>query len=218
MNKEIGRSFFKMGAVILAIVLLIFGFKSLFGYTKVEKVGTLSGCRVSTRMDTKETKRRRHGHGARTKHEYHIYYVTVTYEAEKSEVSSDLYAKFGIDPNSPDSIDGKTMKYVIFYRSVEKGFYERFSTFGTDTITFFKTKEGTVFPVYKYDSTEREAEKVYRDIDPPYFWYWVYNIGLGLAGICFILGFSGRRTAKNYSTDNAIVTTVDYNDFDKFHR
>lgn len=204
-----------MGLVLLAIVLLIFGYKNIFGYTKVEKVCTLSGCSVKTNRDVYTTRRRHRRHGARVRHKHYIYYVSVTYEAKKSEISSEL-SSIGVDPNKPDSVDGDKMQYVIFDRTVQKKFYDRFSSFGTDTITFFKTKDGTIFPVYKYDSTDREAEKVYRDVNPPNFWYWVYNIGLGLAGICFILGLSGIRTSKNYSNNNGVTSpSVNFDNFDQ---
>ena len=86
-----------------------------------------------------------------------------------------------------------------FHRDVEKHCYDMFLRYRGEYITFYKDENRRIFPTYVIDCDEREAEREYRDINPPHFWYVAYIIMLMTAALFIGFGIDAKVKARRYN-------------------
>ncbi|WP_294489596.1 hypothetical protein [uncultured Ruminococcus sp.] len=195
-NSDIYRSSTRMGVIVLLIVLAAFLFKSVTGYVKVTKEQTYENCAVQTWSEE-----HRNSKGGT----YHVYYLEISHGvSNKTDINfGDLYKND--DPLDYDMITPKesTEKEILFSRRIPYLYYSKFQSYNKNQVTMFKTEHGTRFPVYKLNCSEAEAEREYRRLDPPLFWYTAYVAGIFLGLLLLKFGHNAKRTADNYS-DNVL--------------
>ena len=194
-NQSLNRSLFKAGVVIIAITVVIFLVKSVFGYTNVTKVDTFNDCKVH--VFTEEIRSVRVTRGK-------MYFIQIDHK-ENKELDVD-FGKIYEDPENynvfkeTEKTDSNNNEYVTIYSgSIPYWVYRKFRDYNSGKVTFYKTSWGRAFPVYNPSCGKAEAERVYRRLDPPVLWYILYIIGFGI-GFSLIKGAKkSKRAADNYS-------------------
>lgn len=83
---------------------------------------------------------------------------------------------------------------IKFHKMVNKSFYNGFKNYTAGHVTFYKTADGHIYPTYKLNCDEREAEREYRAVSPPTDWLIAYAI-LGLIAAVDI--YFGTRSRDN---------------------
>ncbi len=71
-----------------------------------------------------------------------------------------------------------------------------------NTVTFYKDKYGKAFPVYQINCNEKEAERIYRQINPPIMWYMLFGILAMIGAVFVIIGLGSNRVAARYMNKN----------------
>ena len=185
---------------------VLFASKTLNGYVKVEPDQTYENCIVTTDYEYMG-----HGRGPYPVYKSKIYYVTVKQEVtEKNEISDhiegeeyDIKNAFSINDNS---ISKK--KEYLFNQNVPYSYYKMFSNYGSSRVKFYKTSLGRSFPVSSTVCSNAQAEKEYRKLDPPVFWYGAYVTGLAAGVIMLIVSARTKRIAQIYEdADGTIMGT-----------
>jgi hypothetical protein len=203
-NRDISSFFKKAGLTALIVTGVLFASKTLNGYVKVEPDQTYENCIVTTDYEYMG-----HGRGPYPVYKSKIYYVTVKQEVtEKNEISDhiegeeyDIKNAFSINDNS---ISKK--KEYLFNQNVPYSYYKMFSNYGSSRVKFYKTSLGRSFPVSSTICSNAQAEKEYRKLDPPVFWYGLYILGIVASGISLLLSIKTKRTAQIYEdADNSIL-------------
>lgn len=87
-------------------------------------------------------------------------------------------------------------------RSYYNGF-KKYDGRNTVRLSFFAKENGEIFPVYRLNCDEKEAERELRGIDKPIGWYVLYELGLLVAAVAFFTGMNARRVARNYANTPA---------------
>ena len=205
-NRDISSFFKKAGLTLLIATVVLFASKTLNGYVKVEPDKTCENCTVTTDYEYIG-----HGRGPYPVYKSKIYYVTVKQEVtEKNEISDhiegeeyDIKNAFSINDNS---ISKK--KEYLFNQNVPYSYYKMFSNYGSSRVKFYKTSLGRSFPVSSTVCSNAQAEKEYRKLDPPVFWYGAYVIGLAAGTIMLIVSARTKRIAQIYEdADGTIMGT-----------
>ena len=191
-NNDIGRTSTTAGLIVLGIVLVVFLYNSLTGYVKVTKDDTYDNCTVNTWHE-----QRRNSKGGT----YNVYYLKIYQEVSKyADIDfNDLYKTE--EPLDQDIYNSKEIieKNDLFFGEVPYLYYSKFNDYDSKKITIFKTDWGRSFPVYKQNCSAAEAEREYRRLDPPIFWYTAYGACIMLALVLISAGKKAKRTANNYS-------------------
>ena len=205
-NRDISSFFKKAGLTALIVTGVLFASKTLNGYVKVEPDQTYENCTVTTDYEYMG-----HGRGPYPVYKSKIYYVTVKQEVtEKNEISDhiegeeyDIKNAFSINDNS---ISKK--KEYLFNQNVPYSYYKMFSNYGSSRVKFYKTSLGRSFPVSSTVCSNAQAEKEYRKLDPPVFWYGAYVTGLAAGIIMLIVSARTKRIAQIYEdADGTIMGT-----------
>ena len=205
-NRDISSFFKKAGLTSLIVTGVLFASKTLNGYVKVEPDQTYENCIVTTDYEYMG-----HGRGPYPVYKSKIYYVTVKQEVtEKNEISDhiegeeyDIKNAFSINDNS---ISKK--KEYLFNQNVPYSYYKMFSNYGSSRVKFYKTSLGRSFPVSSTVCSNAQAEKEYRKLDPPVFWYGAYVTGLAAGAIMLIVSARTKRIAQIYEdADGTIMGT-----------
>ena len=205
-NRDISSFFKKAGLTALIVTGVLFASKTLNGYVKVEPDQTYENCIVTTDYEYMG-----HGRGPYPVYKSKIYYVTVKQEVtEKNEISDhiegeeyDIKNAFSINDNS---ISKK--KEYLFNQNVPYSYYKMFRNYGSSRVKFYKTSLGRSFPVSSTVCSNAQAEKEYRKLDPPVFWYGAYVTGLVAGTIMLIVSARTKRIAQIYEdADGTIMGT-----------
>ena len=205
-NRDISSFFKKAGLTALIVTGVLFASKTLNGYVKVEPDQTYENCIVTTDYEYMG-----HGRGPYPVYKSKIYYVTVKQEVtEKNEISDhiegeeyDIKNAFSINDNS---ISKK--KEYLFNQNVPYSYYKMFRNYGSSRVKFYKTSLGRSFPVSSTVCSNAQAEKEYRKLDPPVFWYGAYVTGLAAGVIMLIVSARTKRIAQIYEdADGTIMGT-----------
>lgn len=85
-----------------------------------------------------------------------------------------------------------------FHSVVSYSYYNAFRSYRLDRVTFYTNENNMYFPTYMLNCDAKEAEREYRQIYAPLFWYILYSLGLliGLANVS--MGIKARRASNNY--------------------
>lgn len=201
-TEKMSRSFFRFGIIVLAVALIIFLSKSLFGYEKVKMAETLSDCRVST-----YSKKTRQYRGSTT-----YYYLRIEHKVDGSDTSIDFDKLYDPDEDYDvfkDSADGAEWE-TVFWSDVPYMFYRSFRDYDQSNVTFYTTEGGRLFPVYTPSCGKAEAERQYRRFEPPYLWYMFYGLALIAGIISLYMGYQCKKTAQNYQENRVYQQPVSF--------
>ena len=205
-NRDISSFFKKAGLTALIVTGVLFASKTLNGYVKVEPDQTYENCIVTT-----DTEFIQHGKGKYPLYKSTIYFVKVDQDIKEDD-----------EKDNEDHIEGEEYEITNAFSIKEKGtrkkkdhlfnqnvpysYYKMFSNYGSSRVKFYKTSLGRSFPVSSTVCSNAQAEKEYRKLDPPVFWYGLYILGIVASGISLLLSIKTKRTAQIYEdADNSIL-------------
>ena len=169
MNNSLGKFFFTVGAVIMAITIGGFLGWLFFGYEDMTYVENVHNCSVTTQVKTRYVRRHRRTRRVRT------YYVTVEQPDE------------GIDI----TLRGVSADYYKPFKSYEGR--------DDVTISFFKDEAGNLFPAYHINCTEKEAAKEYRQAQNNKLPRTLLGLGCLIGTSIISAGLNALRVAKRYA-------------------
>lgn len=90
---------------------------------------------------------------------------------------------------------------IDFHSQCSKSYYKGFLKYANKDdvkLSFFKTEDNVIFPVYRLGCDEKEAEHEWRGANPPIAWYMLYGLGICVSVIMFSIGFKANKTSANY--------------------
>ncbi len=171
-NAKLAKMFMDIGVIIFLITLVIFIFKDATGYEKVTFFHNYENCSVTTKKESyyRANPSRRRRHGGL----HYNYYVTVT--------------------NSEHNID--------FQCKCTKSYYNKFLAYNKRDdvkLTFYKTEDNVIFPVYEFGCGKKEAEREWREANPPTSWHLFYAIGFFSGFILIGISLKSTFKSKNYA-------------------
>ena len=209
-NKEMSRSFVKFGLFIIALTAVVFLAKTFaLGYYKVRLYDTYENCTVSTSTKTVR------GSKGSTKTKYYVKVVCKdpellaknkadTQEGEEaSQKESRMKVKINYEDHNSNKSDNDedAEEEVLFSGYVSRAYYKHFLNYDDSKIAMYTTDWGRHFPVWDRNCSVTEAEKQYRQLDPPVLWQTLYCFGLGVGLFSLIMGIKAKKTSTNYSND-----------------
>ena len=212
-NRELSKSYFKFGLVVICITLAVFAYKSFFGYRDVRMYETYDNCTVTT-----SSKQHRGSKGAMIT----TYYVKVVCE-DPAIVSSEAddtdeetqpkesRMKVNINYNS-ESDSEKEDKAVLFSDHVPYEYYKLFRNYNSSKVTMYTTDWGRHYPVSTVDCDKAKAERDYRKLDPPTGTQFLLGIFGAIGLLNIFLGLKSKSVADNYSSDRVYVPDFAFKD------
>lgn len=213
-NREMSRSYFKIGMFIICITLAVFAYKTAFGYTKVKLYETYDNCTVTTSSKHHRTSK---GGTATT------YYVKVVredpdYDADKADKAEKKTQKkeegrmkvnINYRDESDSDNDGKT---VLFSDIVPYEYYKLFRNYKSSKVTMYTTDWGRHYPVSQLKCNSKKAEREYRKLDPPTGTQFLLGIFGAIGLLNIFLGLKSKSVADNYSSDRVYEPGFTFSD------